>query len=83
MKDLPQTLGDWRRQEGSEIKLDPEIARIAGSTDHVIRTYSNATTGQSLSVLILFGPAQIVYGHRPEICYPSAGYGPVEETLDP
>jgi hypothetical protein len=81
LKDLPQTLGEWRAQDGGETSLDPRIARIAGSSDHVIRTYTNVTTGQSLSVLILFGPAQIVYAHRPEVCYPSAGYQPVAETL--
>ena len=81
LKDLPQTLGDWRAQEGSDASLDPEVARIAGSSDHVIRTYTNATTGQSLTVLILFGPAQVVYGHQPAVCYPSAGYRPVAETL--
>ena len=81
LKDLPQTLGDWRAQEGSDTSLDPEVARIAGSSDHVIRTYTNATTGQSLTVLILFGPAQFVYGHQPAVCYPAAGYRPVAETL--
>ena len=81
LKDLPQTLGDWRAQEGSDASLDPEIARIAGSSDHVIRTYTNAATGQSLTVLILFGPAQFVYAHQPAVCYPSAGYQQVAETL--
>jgi hypothetical protein len=81
LKDLPRVLGEWRTQEGSEITLDPEVARIAGSSDHVLRTYTSATTGQKLSVLILFGPAQTVYGHRPEVCYPAAGYQPVAETL--
>jgi hypothetical protein len=81
LKDLPQVLGEWRAQDGDETSLDPEVARIAGSSDHVIRTYRNATTGQSLSVLILFGPAQIVYAHRPEVCYPAAGYRPVAESL--
>ena len=36
---------------------------------------------QSLTVLILFGPAQIVYGHQPAVCYPAAGYRPVAGTL--
>jgi hypothetical protein len=81
LKDLPQTLGEWQTVEGSETSLEPEIARIAGSSDHVIRTYSNTVTGQNVSVLILFGPAQIVYSHRPEICYPAAGYQPAAETL--
>lgn len=81
LKDLPQTLGDWRAQEGGDSSLDPEVARIAGSSDHVIRTYTNAATAQSLTVLILFGPAQVVYGHQPAVCYPAAGYQSIAETL--
>jgi hypothetical protein len=81
LKDLPQTLGDWRVQERGESSLDPEVARIAGCSDHVIRTYANITTGANLSVLIIFGPAQAVFGHRPEVCYPAAGYQPIEESL--
>jgi hypothetical protein len=81
LKDLPQTLGEWQTVEGSETNLDPEVARIAGSSDHLIRAYTNITTGQRVSVLILFGPAQVVFSHRPEVCYPAAGYQPVAETL--
>jgi Protein of unknown function (DUF3485) len=81
LKDLPQTLGDWRAQEGSDTILDPEIARIAGSSDHVIRTYTNAATGQSLTALVLFGSAKVVYAHQPAVCYPAAGYRPIAETL--
>ena len=39
------------------------------------------TTGVSLTVLILFGPAEAVFGHRPEICYPSAGYRMVSDPF--
>jgi hypothetical protein len=76
-------LGDneWRAQDGAEQSLDPEVARIAGSTDSVIRAYRNARTGQVVTVLILFGPAQAVYGHAPEICYPAAGYRPVAAAI--
>jgi hypothetical protein len=81
LKELPKTLGDWQAVEGSETSLKPEIARIAGSTDHVIRTYINTTTGQSIIVLVLFGPARVVFSHRPEICYPENGYKSVAETL--
>jgi hypothetical protein len=78
---VPQVLGEWRFVKGSEANLDPEIARIAGCSDHVIRTYSNIATGQSVSVLILFGPAKFVFPHTPAACYPAAGYQPVAETL--
>jgi hypothetical protein len=81
LKELPLILGDWRAQEGSDAILDPKIARIAGSSDHVIRSYINGTTGQSVAVLVLFGPAQAVYSHQPGVCYPTAGYYSVAETL--
>ena len=47
----------------------------------MMRTYSNATTGVSVVALIIFGPAQAVFGHRPEICYPSAGYQMVDAAM--
>jgi hypothetical protein len=81
LKDIPLTLGDWRAPEGSDASLDPKIAQIAGSYDHVIRTYTNAATGQSLTVLILFGPAKIVFAHQPVVCYPAVGYKPAAGTL--
>jgi len=81
LKELPRTLGDWHTQDGGERRLDPEVAQIAGCSDHVIRTYSNTNTGVSVTVLILFGSAQAVFGHRPEICYPSAGYRMVSNPL--
>jgi len=80
LKDLPRTLGEWRVLDGGETSLDPEVARVAGCSDHVVRAYSNRSTGVTLSVLILFGPAQAVFGHRPEVCYPSAGYQPDDEA---
>jgi hypothetical protein len=81
LKDLPPMLGEWQVVEGSETTLDPEVARIAGCSDHVIRTYNNIATGQSVAVVILFGPAQKVFAHHPAVCYPAAGYQPVAETL--
>jgi hypothetical protein len=82
LKDLPGILGDgeWQVQEGGEAKLDPEIARVAGCTDSLIRTYRNPTTGVSVTALILFGPGKDIVGHSPEICYPAAGYQKAAEA---
>jgi hypothetical protein len=75
LKDLPKTLGnDWHLEDGGESNLDPKVAQVAGCTDSLIRTYRNATTGVSVTALILFGPGKTLAGHTPEICYPSAGY---------
>lgn len=81
LKDLPRKLGVWEVQAGVEGKLDPEVARTAGCSDHVVRTYTNRATGVSVTVFVLFGRAQVVSFHTPEVCYASAGYVPVEEPL--
>lgn len=82
LKDVPTVLGGWRMVEGAEATLDPRIARVAGSTDHVLRTYQNDASGEKVSVLVLYGPALLVHGHTPEVCYPSSGYAPLVEPDD-
>jgi hypothetical protein len=77
LSEFPAVLGDWKVVEGSEVTLDPEIARISGSIDHLLRTYSNTLTGENCSVLILYGLAYRVWPHTPEVCYPAAGFRPV------
>lgn len=82
MKEISPALGDWRMVEGAETTLDPRIARLAGSTDHIVRTYENESTGEKVTVLALYGPALLVFGHTPEICYPSTGYKPMADPDD-
>jgi len=74
LKDIPNVLGSWRMLEGTETVLDPEIARVAGSTDHVMRTYVDEKSGERITVLVLYGPADAVWGHTPDVCYPASGY---------
>jgi Protein of unknown function (DUF3485) len=74
LKELPRSLGSWHAVEGSDTELDPQIARVAGSSDHVIRTYQEEKTGEQVTALILYGLADSVFGHTPEVCYPTAGY---------
>jgi hypothetical protein len=76
LEELPKVLGAWRYDEGTEAQLDPEIARIAGSSDHFVRQYTNINTGESASVLLLYGLASIVCFHTAEVCYPAAGFTP-------
>lgn len=82
LKDVTTILGGWRFVEGAETTLDPQIARIAGSTDHIVRSYENESTGEKVTVLVLYGPAQLVWAHTPEICYPSTGYKALVATQD-
>lgn len=82
LKELPMILGSWRALEGVETTLDPEIARVAGSSDHVLRTYVNDETGERVTVLVLYGLASLVWGHTPEVCYPSVGFHPLVAPRD-
>jgi len=82
LADLPMTLGPWT---GHDEPMDPIIARTTGSTDNIQRVYQHGTTGQRLTVLVLFGPSSEMYIHSPEVCYGQSGYeqvyGPVPRTV--
>jgi len=81
LNSLPATIGRWK-MVGDEMKLDSLTMRITGGTDHTMRTYVDELTGVSLVVLVLFGPAEPVIPHTPEICYPSSGYQSVDDSTD-
>lgn len=72
LKSLPRKLGDWMAPEAKEGILDPEVIEATGCVDYVKRHYVNEQTGVGVDVLVLYGPATIA--HRPEICYPGAGF---------
>ena len=73
LEELPLTLGPWR---GEPAKLDEQIAESTGSTDYTLRTYVNQATGVKVDVIVLYGPATAMFIHKPEICYPNAGFEP-------
>src|SRR5208283_3726475 len=79
---FPKELGSWRMKEGSEETLEPDIAQIAGASDYLIQTYVDAKSGESAVVMILYGLADKVWPHVPDVCYPSNGFRPVPPTED-
>ncbi len=68
---IPINLGSWR---GEPVTLDPLIVRVTGATDLVTRRYVDLKTGASLEAIVLYGPSAEVFLHRPEVCYPNAGF---------
>jgi Protein of unknown function (DUF3485) len=80
MKDFPRELGTWQGVDGSDSQLDPLIARLAGSSDHLVRSYVDAKSGERAIALLLYGSAYAVWGHIPEVCYPAAGFTPFRES---
>jgi hypothetical protein len=82
LENFNTSLGSWRAIENSDTKLDPEIARVAGSSSHILRTYADARSGEKLHVMVLYGLAEEVFGHTPEVCYPASGYQPRSAPRD-
>jgi len=82
LKSLPKEFDGWRLVDGGDKTLDSLTTRITGASEHVLRTYVDELTGVTLSVLILFGPAEPVLPHTPQICYPSCGYTATEPPSD-
>jgi hypothetical protein len=81
LKEIPTTLGVWKLLPDGERELDRRTMRITGGTDHILRTYVDDLTGVRLVVLVLFGPAQPVTPHTPEICYPANGFGSAQDSM--
>ncbi len=79
LEELPLNLGPWR---GEPAQLDPKIAESTGSTDYTLRRYVNQTTGVKVDVIILYGPATAMFIHKPEICYPNAGFDQVDAASE-
>jgi hypothetical protein len=71
LQELPLTLGSW---QGADASLDPQIARKAGASDAISRRYVDQTTGATVELIVLYGPAVELFFHTPEVCYPGAGY---------
>lgn len=82
LETLPTSVGRFRAQEGIDMRLDPETVRYAGGLDHLVRTYTDEETGVRMLVMVLYGRADRVVEHVPELCYGGAGYLQVEPNLD-
>lgn len=77
---IPSRIGDYHRREADEIVLpDRDSDSLALYQQYVARTYA-APGLASISLLIAYGAAQdyTLQVHRPESCYPPAGF-----TLSP
>jgi len=82
LSEFPKELGSWHVAEGSETTLEPDIARVAGASDHLIRTYVDEKSGESAVVMILYGLAFRVWPHVPDVCYPASGFKLVPPSDD-
>lgn len=82
LKELPTELPGWRHVAGGDQTLDPQIARVAGSSDHLIRSYYDEATGVTVTALVVYGHGQYLSQHVPEVCYPNTGLTPEDDPVD-
>jgi hypothetical protein len=82
LSEFPKNLGSWHMAEGSEQTLEPEIAQIAGASDHLDWTYVDEKSGETATVMIIYGLAHRVWPHVPDVCYPTSGFKQVTPSKD-
>ena len=73
---LPEKIGDWKATRVEPLDDDAaSMLRCAGST---VRSYVNTQTGESVSLVLLVGPAGPLAVHTPEVCYGSLNFTTVQ-----
>lgn len=71
LADVPPSAGAW---EGETLPLEKRQADLAGLRGYLYRRYAHATTGDTLSVLVVCGRPGPVAVHTPDVCYGGAGF---------
>jgi len=72
LKQLPLRIGNW---VGREEALDESIVRATAVDDYVNRFYVRRADNQVVRLWLAFGVrARDLMPHRPEVCYPGAGW---------
>ena len=71
LQDVPMALGEW---DGHSLELGNEELTAAEAAGYLRRRYVNRVTGSAVSLLVLCGRPGPISVHRPEICYPGAGF---------
>jgi hypothetical protein len=68
---VPLRVGEW---EGEEGELDPRQARQGSIHASLLRRYTNRSTGDVLSVLLVCGRSGPIAVHSPEVCLGGSGF---------
>jgi hypothetical protein len=79
LAEIPLTLGHWT---GVKTEMDERLVAATGSHDLITRHYTDSDTGVGIDVIILFGPSSDIFIHKPELCYPKAGFTSHAESVE-
>ncbi|MBK7392800.1 MAG: EpsI family protein [Chloracidobacterium sp.] len=71
---FPPTLGEWK-QKGNDIKFEPGIESVLGTTDYTMREYT-AADGRIANIYVGYYASQRAGAtyHSPQNCLPGAGW---------
>ena len=74
---FPHVLGDWT---GKDITLDPEVLKILGAGDVLVRLYRQPIPGPPIDLFIAYFPSQRTGEtiHSPQNCLPGTGWTPLD-----
>jgi EpsI family protein len=72
LSSFPMQVGQWK---GREVEISASVLKVAGNDDYLSRLYVNESTGKWASVYVAYtARPRTMLGHRPQACYPSAGW---------
>lgn len=68
---VPRKIGPWA---GVDQAVGEKALRTAEAQAHLSRTYTHESTGEAVTVLVLYGEPAGLGAHTPEVCYSGIGY---------
>ncbi len=72
LSNFPKEIGNW---DGKDIELSDAVKKVAGNDDFVNRSYINEKEGKWVGFYVAYaGQPRNMLGHRPQVCYPGAGW---------
>jgi hypothetical protein len=71
LKKVPLDIGEWH---GTDLPVEEQVKMTAGARGYVSRSYTNAITGEVVTIWLIVGHAKDVVRHTPDVCYPSSGF---------
>lgn len=74
---LPEQLGHWKAVHVDE--LDDEAKKMLRCVGNTVRNYVHEQTQESVSLVLMVGPAGPLAIHTPEVCYGSANFTTAEK----
>lgn len=78
---LPLNIDGWSSEE---LKIQEAVIDATDTDDHISRIFREEATGRVVVLFVGYGlAARDLLPHRPEVCYPGAGWVAVERKVMP